>query len=139
MVEASRLLVAQDLRDFTARQQWSLVKAFYEEPSIHFECWVHRARGRLELGLHFETRDARRNALLMDYVAGDMPFFKSVLGESLEAEPWEKGWTRIYRTRALGPLVAEFQTIVAQEFASLIDMLEPARREALEACASTAP
>src|SRR5437879_234553 len=96
VLEGVRARLAGELQGLVARQQGSLIKLLAEEPPIHFELWLHRSRGRVELGLHFETRDADRNRRLLEYVADDLLFLKEALGQGLEAEPWDKGWTRLY-------------------------------------------
>jgi hypothetical protein len=98
-----------------------------------------RGRERAELGLHFETRDPRRNQRLLEYVADELPFLKEVLGTGLEAEPWDKGWTRVYLTRPLTRLDPDEQADLATVFAELIETLEPLRREAIEATAELNP
>ena len=115
------------------RQEGSLVKLFADDPQIHFELWLHRGRERAELGLHFETRDPQRNQRLLEYIAADLPFLKTVLGNGLEAEPWDKGWTRVYLTRPLTRLDAAAQAELPIAFGDLVETLEPFRREALDA------
>jgi len=87
LLEATRARLRTDLRALKAQQQGSLVKLFAEDPEIHFEVWLHRGRERAELGLHFETRDLRRNQRLLEYDADELQFLKEVLGNGLEAEP----------------------------------------------------
>ena len=137
VLEATRAALPIELHSLQARQQWALVKFFADDPAIHFELWLHRARARVELGLHFETRDAGRNQRLLAYIADELPFLKAALGDSLEAEPWDKGWTRVYLTRPLARLVPEEQARLATSFAELIQTLEPIRRDAVEAVAPT--
>jgi hypothetical protein len=116
------------------RHQGSLIKLWRDEPAIHFEMAVHHSRGRVELALHFETRDARRNQRLLEYIADDLPFLKEALGVGLEAEPWDKGWTRLYLTRPVDRLGTEEQVRLAAAFAEFIDVLEPIRQEAVDHC-----
>jgi len=106
---------------------------FADDPEIHFELWLHRGRERAELGLHFETRDPPRNQRLLEYVADDLPFLKTVLGNGLEAEPWDKGWTRVYLTVPLTRLDSGAQADLAVAFCELIETLDPFRREAVDA------
>src|SRR4051794_30424724 len=89
ILREARARLPRELQNLESRQQGSLVKFFGDEPAIHFELWLHHGRARVELGLHFETRDADRNQRLLDYVADDLLFLKEVLGRSLEAEPWD--------------------------------------------------
>src|SRR5207247_10715743 len=87
LLEATCTRFPTELRALKARQQGSLVKLFADGPEIHFELWLHRGRGRAEFGLHFETPDPPRNQRLLEYVADDLPFLKTVLGIGLEGEP----------------------------------------------------
>ena len=124
----------EELAYLRARHQGSLIKLFAEEPSIHFELWLHRSRGRAELGLHFETRDADRNQCLLEYVSDDLLFLKEALGQGLEPEPWDKGWTRLYISHPIDRLGADEQARLTAAFVLFIETLEPIRREAVEAC-----
>jgi hypothetical protein len=133
VLEATRAGLPTELQGLASRQQGALIKLFAEDPAVHFELWLHRARGRVELGLHFETRDAGRNQRLLEYVAGELPLLKEALGDGIEAEPWDKGWTRVYLTQPLARLGPEEQGRLATAFARLIETLEPIRREAIEA------
>ena len=134
VLEDVRARLPEELQGLTARQQGSLIKCFAGDPAIHFELWLHRGRGRVELGLHFETRDAGRNRRLVEYVTDDLLFLKEAVGQGLEAEPWDKGWTRVYLSYPLDYLGAEQQRELAGAFTVFIEMLEPIRREAVAAC-----
>jgi len=92
LLELARAQLPEALRACQTRQQWSLAKLWYDDPLVHYAVWPHRARGRVEVGLHFETRDSRRNAALLECVADELAFLKATLGDGLEAEPWDKGW-----------------------------------------------
>jgi hypothetical protein len=133
VLEGVRARLPVELQRLGARQDGSLIKLFAEEPAIHFELWIHHGRERVELGLHFETRDAYRNRRLLEYVADDLLFLKEALGQGLEAEPWDKGWTRLYISYPLERLGAEEQERLAVAFAEFIETLEPIRREAIGA------
>lgn len=125
LIVATRAHLPRRLRDFQWRQQWALAKVFYDDPAVHFEAWLHRARGRVELGLHFETRDPARNARMLAYVAEEMVFLKAALGDGLEAEPWDRGWARVYLTLPLEPLRPDYCDRLGEQFAALIEALEP--------------
>jgi hypothetical protein len=68
VLDAVRRRLPDELRELQARHQGPLIKLFAEDPAVHYELWLHRNRGRAELGLHFETRDADRNRRLLEYV-----------------------------------------------------------------------
>ena len=131
MLEQSRVLLPEELRDFHWRHQGSLVKVFYDDPALHFETWLHRRTAKVELGLHFESRDRQINAQLLDYFTDEMPFLKSALSERIEAETWDRGWTRVYHTVPFESLLEGFQRALAGLFASTIELLEPMRRDAV--------
>ena len=64
----------------------------------------------------------------------DLLFLKEAVGQGLEAEPWDKGWTRVYLSYPLDYLGAEQQRELGGAFTVFIEMLEPIRREAVAAC-----
>lgn len=134
VVAEVRKRVPLDELGLRTRQEGTLVKFFADEPAIHFELWLHRGRARAELALHFETRDAERNQRLLDYVSDELPLLKELIGQGLEPELWDKGWTRLYIIRPLERLGAEEQAKLGDAFATFIETLEPIRREAVEAC-----
>jgi hypothetical protein len=131
VLQAVRLRLPHELGEFQTRHQGPLIKLFADDPAIHYELWLHRNRGRAELGLHFETRDADRNRRLLEYVADDLPFLKEALGQSLEAEPWDKGWARLYISYPLSRLERADQERLAEALATFVETLEPIRREAV--------
>jgi hypothetical protein len=136
LLEQVRTLLPEELSYLEVRHQHTLIKAFADEPAIHFELWLHHGSGRVELGLHFETRDAARNQRLLDYVADELPFLKHAISPAIEAEPWDKGWTRLYLTRPLARLDPAEQSELALSFATFISVLEPIRQEAVASLAS---
>src|SRR4029453_16263678 len=70
LLEQVRALLPTELQALEGRHQGAPVNLFArDEPAIHFELWLHHASGRVELGLHFETRDPERNQRLLDFVA----------------------------------------------------------------------
>ena len=133
VLETTRARLPGELQSLQARHQGSLIKLFGDEPEIHFELWLHFARGRAELALHFETRDPDRNRRLLEYVADELPFLKEAIGPGIEAEPWDKGWTRVYLTRPVERLGAAECEQLAVTFAEFVAILDPIRREAVEA------
>ena len=133
VLETTRARLPGELQSLQARQQGSLIKLFGDEPEIHFELWLHYGRGRAELALHFETHDPDRNRRLLEYVADELPFLKEAIGPGIEAEPWDKGWTRVYLTRPVERLGAAECEQLAVTFAEFVAILDPIRREAVEA------
>jgi hypothetical protein len=132
VLDGVRGQLSPEVRGLEGRQQGPLIKLFGEDSAVHYELWLHRGRERVELGLHFETRNAERNRRLLEYVADDLLFLKQVLGQGLEAEPWEKGWTRLYLSYPLKRLDRAEQARLVTAFAEFVETLEPIRREAVQ-------
>ena len=128
--EAIRPKLLKPLRDLhTASRAW-LVQLYYDSPYIHYEVWnLGERRGRLEIGLHFEAREADLNARLLDGMLAHLFEIKAKLGPSFEAEPWDKGWTKVYETIPLDKFSTEYLERVAARVAQVIGILEPIRRD----------
>jgi hypothetical protein len=127
---AVRPKLAERLRDFkTAGRSW-LVQFYYDDPRIHYEVWnLGERRGRLEIGLHFEVRQDDVNARLLDGMLAHLFEIKAELGPAFEAEPWDKGWTKVYETIPLERFSAEYVDRVAARMAQVMGVLEPIRRD----------
>jgi hypothetical protein len=82
-------------------------------------------RGVLELGLHFESRDRDTNARLLEGFSRRMVEVKATLGSQWEAEPWDKGWTKVYETLPYEPFSDELLAAVAKRLARAISVLQP--------------
>lgn len=134
VLENVRTHLPDELQTLHAQNLGWQIKLWAEEPLIHFELWPHRGRERVELGLHFETRNPARNSCLLSYVEDELLFLKEALGQGLEAEPWDKGWTRLYITYPLERLGPDEVVRISGAFATFVQTLEPIRREAVEAC-----
>lgn len=92
---------------------------------MHYE--VSRA-SRLdgwEIGLHCEARDKQLNRYLLNGFRRHLFEIKDTLGESVEAEMWDKGWTKLYEVVPSAPLTIQFQTAVAQRLANMIICVQP--------------
>ena len=133
LARTTRELLPPELRGFEHRLQGSLVKLDYGDRSQHYEVWVRRSAGLVELGLHFESRDRERNARLLDWFADEIGIIKAQLGERVEAEVWDRGWTRVHQVIPLETLDEPFQRRLADHLARAIELLEPLRRDAAEA------
>lgn len=119
-----------NLQGFQVRRPWSLLQLHYGEPNLHYE--VGRAApGPLrqvtgwELGFHCEARDHHLNRLLLDGFRRHLFEIKETLGERIEAEMWDRGWTKIYEVYPDGPLTAEYRAAVAARLAAIITCLHP--------------
>ena len=124
---ALRPLLPRPLQRFKSVQRFSwLVQVYYDDPMLHYEVWhLGRDRGKLEIGLHFESRDRTTNERMLGGFSRHMLEVKQLLGDQFEAEPWDRGWTKVYETRPLQPLDQDFLNSVARRLAEVIEVLQP--------------
>src|SRR3989442_11405324 len=75
----------------------------YHSPKVHYEVWLARKTGRIEIGLHFEgPRDfSYRWAELM---APYIPEIQARLGPQVELEEWIASRARIHQNMPHDPL-----------------------------------
>ena len=105
----------------------SLVKLHYGEPAVHYEVWIQKRRGEVELGLHFEG-DAESNRRHLELLSGRRDAIRSALGPGVDAELWDKGWTRVHETVPLEPLNDDFLVELSFKLSAMIRTLEPMLR-----------
>jgi hypothetical protein len=129
--ERARPRLPGHLRDFAARNRWSIVQLWYGPSTrVHYEVGFHRRVERVEVALHFEA-DPRTNARLLERFERDLIVAKAI-SERFEAEPWDRGWARVYEMLPLEPLEDAYLRRVADRLADLIAALQPALVEALD-------
>lgn len=107
---------------------WSFgVQLYDDDPRFHYEVARVPVRlgDRLELGLHFESRNATDNRRLLDGFAVRMIEIKAELGEDVEAEMWDRGWTKVYDTLPLETYSASYLLAVARRLAKMVTVLHP--------------
>jgi hypothetical protein len=115
-----------ELQDIQVRQPWRwLVQMHYGDPALHFEVsHVSRLNG-WELGFHCESRDAELNRALLRGFQCHLAEIRDTLGERIEAEQWDKGWTKIYEVYPGGAITEVYQAAIGQRLAQIIRCLQP--------------
>ena len=124
VLEQAREFLPQELRGFTARIRFVWLQLHYHTPSVHYEVWLTRKTGRIEIGLHFEgPRDFsyRWAQVLAPY----MPEIQGRLGPQVELEEWTSSWARIHQTIPYDPLSEPLAQEVARRLADIIAVLQP--------------
>jgi hypothetical protein len=111
------------------QQRWGLLKLWYHDPRIHYEVGFHRRIERLEVGLHFEA-DPATNRRLLEHFDANLIVAKIEISDRVEAEPWDRGWSRVYEMLPIEPLDDRYLRHVAGRTARLISVLEPLLEEA---------
>ncbi|HET7375413.1 MAG TPA: hypothetical protein VFK30_01820 [Anaerolineae bacterium] len=123
---AVRPKLPKKLQAFSVNTRAWLVQFYYNDPLLHYEVVTHGdRRGVLEIGLHFESRTSEVNARLL---AGFMKYLfeiKLELGAQIEAEMWDKGWTKVYETIELAAFDQTYLEHVADRLAKMIVVLQP--------------
>jgi hypothetical protein len=96
----------------------------YHSPKVHYEVWLTRKTGRIEIGLHFEgpREFSYRWAELM---AEHAPEIFGRLGPDVELEEWTPSWTRIHQSLPYDPLSEGLADEVARRLAEMITVLQP--------------
>lgn len=96
----------------------------YHHPKVHYEVWLARKTGRIEIGLHFEgpREFSYRWAELM---APYMPEIQGRMGPRMELEEWTASWTRVHQTLPYDPLSEPLADECARRLAETITLLQP--------------
>lgn len=97
---------------------------FGTDRNIHYEVWVHDRTVQIELGLHFESSEARNRELFKRFDA-ELLYIQAALGPSIWLEDWDRGWVRIYETQPLWPLDTARVAVTAARLTEIIDVLQP--------------
>ncbi|HTP10197.1 MAG TPA: hypothetical protein VMP08_18215 [Anaerolineae bacterium] len=118
------------LQDFkVARRSW-LVQLYYSDPLIHYEVVTLGVKRReLEIGLHFESRNAATNERLLNGFMQHLFEIKGELGDRVEAEMWDHGWTKVYETFPMETFDQKYVDRVATRLAHVIVVMQPILEE----------
>ena len=116
----------ETLQGIQPRQPWRWIIQFhYGEPRLHYEVSRVSRQGGWELGFHCEARDRNLNRVLLNGFRRHLFEIKAELGPTIEAEMWDRGWTKIYEVYPERPLTTPYQQEVAQRLAQIITCLHP--------------
>lgn len=129
---ADRLPV--ELRNWHTRIMYASLQAHYGNPRIHYEVWLVRKTGRIEIGLHFEA-DRDTNHAWARLLAGHADDLRAAIGPDAELEEWTASWTRLHQTLPLAALDNALCDDVAGRLAALVAATHPL----LEAAGANAP
>lgn len=123
---ATREHLPTELRRFKSSTRSWLCQLYYRDPRLHYEVWnLGERRGLIEIGLHFESHDRAKNAALLAGFSRHMAEVKHRLGPEWEAEPWDKGWTKVYETVPYEPFSDEVLAAISARLARAISVLQP--------------
>jgi hypothetical protein len=127
---ATRAKLPKKLQGFKTHTRPWLVQLSYADPLLHYEVvTLGERRGILEIGLHFESRDPAMNAQLLNGFMQHLFEIKAELGDSFEAERWDRGWTKVYETIPLETFDEAYLDRVAARLAQVIAIMQPILEE----------
>jgi hypothetical protein len=126
--------VADELGDAAAPHHsatgW-MVKLWFGNKDLHYECGVYLHRRVVELGLHFES-DAFTNQLLLGAIRARAKTITRRI-PTARIESWDKGWARIWEPIPLQPFDAGYSAQVTKTLAKYVRVLEPILEDSLPA------
>ena len=97
----------------------------YGEPRLHYEVSKAIHRDGWELGFHCEANDKHLNRFLLDGFRRHLFEIKDTLGEQIEAEMWDRGWTKLYEVYPDADLTTDYQQKIGRRLAEIISCLHP--------------
>jgi hypothetical protein len=116
----------ESLQDIKVRQPYRwLIQLNYGEPRLHYEVSGAKHRPGWEIGFHCEARDKHLNRFLLEGFRRHLFEIRAELGESVEAEMWDRGWTKIYEVLPEAELTPEYQAEVGGRLVQFIICLHP--------------
>ncbi len=122
--ELAEAKLPPEARRFDGRLRMSLMQLYHGDPRIHYEVWLQRKTGRIEIGLHFEGErdDNYRWAQILSERVLEI---RSQLGPGAELEEWTRSWTRLHQTVPLAHLDDALAEQVADRLAAMMRVMEP--------------
>jgi hypothetical protein len=129
IVADARSHLPPELTRFRHRANPMLLKLDYGNDRVHYEVWTDGARGRIEIGLHFEDGPASTMAYLA-FFDQRIVEIKHLLGPQIELERWTISWGHLFESERLGRLDRQFAESVARRLAAQIAILQPMVEEA---------
>lgn len=109
---------------FQGRLRVSLIQLYRDDPRLHYEVWIQRKAGRIEVGLHFEG-ERETSYRWAEALGRRVLELQAELGPSVELEEWTRSWIRLHRTLPLRTLDDALAEEVAEVLASFIRVMEP--------------
>lgn len=124
--DAARPLLPRHLQNFSVNRRSWLVQLYYTIPQLHYEVWnLGDRRGKLEIGLHFESRQPAENERLLRGFQAHLFEIKAELGESVEAEQWDRGWAKVYEVIPREPFTPDYLNRAAARLVQMIGVMQP--------------
>lgn len=102
-----------------------LVQFYDQDKRVHYEVQRIVRRRDFELALHFESRNKPLNQHLLQGFSQQLIGIHAELGASISAEPWDRGWAKIYDIFPEATLTDSYQLQMAERLAAMIRCFHP--------------
>ena len=122
--ELAEARLPADAPQLQARLRLSLIQHNRDDPRLHYEVWIQRKTGRIEVGLHFEG-ERETNYRWAQALSRRVLELQARLGPGVELEEWTRSWTRLHLTVPLRKLDEDLAEEVAELLARFIRVMEP--------------
>ena len=122
--ELAEARLPADAPQLQGRLRLSLLQLYRDDPRLHYEVWIQRKTGRIEVGLHFEG-EPEANRRWAEALGHRVLELKALLGPDVELEEWTRSWTRLHQTLPLRKLDDDLAEEVAALLARFIEVMEP--------------
>jgi hypothetical protein len=106
------------------RIAFSFVQVIFDDPRVHYECWVQRRSAALEVGLHFEG--VRDFSYAWAGLFGDrMVEVHTRLGDAPQLEEWTASWARLHERWDAPSLDEPLAERAAERLVAYVTALQP--------------
>jgi hypothetical protein len=122
--DSARSQLPENLRAWHARVVYASLQVHYGDPRRHYEVWLVRKTGRIEIGLHFES-DRETSRAWAAHLARHADDIRAAVGPQVELEDWTASWCRLHETVPLAPLSDDLCQDVARRLAAIIAATQP--------------
>jgi hypothetical protein len=126
--QVAREQLPRELRGFHVFVMPWLSQVYYDDKLLHYELVKLPQRygdNRLEIGLHFESRNHSINVTLLSGFERYLWEVRDMLGDDWYAEPWDRGWTKIYTAFDYQVMDDDLLEQTAKRLADTIRVMQP--------------
>jgi hypothetical protein len=126
--QVARPQLPRHLQDFRVFLMPWLSQVYYDDKLLHYEVVKLPPRygdNRLEIGLHFESKDKSLNDLLLAGFDHHLFEIRAALGDDWWAEPWDRNWTKVYTAFHYQVMDEQLLEETAGKLANAISVMQP--------------
>lgn len=102
-----------------------IMQFHFGERRLHYEIGRVAYSKDLELAYHFESKDKDLNRYLLTGFRRHLFEIRDTLGPQVQAEMWDRGWSKVYERVPAAELSADYQQSLGIRLAELITCLQP--------------